>query len=390
MTLPVIGAQHVLELDRRLELLSSGPPFRDAVRPDLDQVERLSPHGLVLLEYPDFRSLDEGRVVAVHAEQDDRLVPAAGRRRRPRDFRWLRRHVEAPLGPEVVEAELDVGLLQRHIRTPLYVSRAPAGIIDRLAVDGDPHQIEAEWVLRAELSGDRGDLDALMVVQYGEFVIDHLGDHVRAIALHEAGVDDVVRVKIAAPLVLGLRIRQPELHLDGLHRPPRPGRGESDVVSVHHGSSSIEPHVAGVADESQPHVRLVVCIFHCATQIFRIPGRYQRLTGFNPDCRDPSPWRIVDLGHDLCGGSSRTKLWFVGQLLQRIVVPELDLDASIQSSTPGRLVRGEGLGGPATVAGHSCRRQIQRILDLQRDPARPRLGQRQMSPVDLLLPAQER
>ena len=69
-------------------------------------------------------------------------------------------------------------------------------------------RFRAERVLRRELARQRRDLDALVVVELRDLVVDDLHDDVRRLALDEARVDDVVGVHVAAALELDLRRRR--------------------------------------------------------------------------------------------------------------------------------------------------------------------------------------
>src|SRR5262249_58943820 len=98
------------------------------------------------------------------------------------------------------------------------------------------------------------DLDALVLVEHGELVIDHLDDDEGGVPLDESGVDHVVRLDVAAALVLGLGIRQRELALEALHRAARTRGREADVIAVYEGRTPIERLVARVAHGPQTYV----------------------------------------------------------------------------------------------------------------------------------------
>ena len=53
-------------------------------------------------------------------------------------------------------------------------------------------RLSAERILRPQLAGDRRDLDALVVVEHRELVVDDLDDDVGGVALEEARVHHVV------------------------------------------------------------------------------------------------------------------------------------------------------------------------------------------------------
>ena len=156
--------------------------------------------------------------------------------------------------------------LQRDVGAALDVGRAAARVVDRLAVDGDAHQVQRERVLGRELARERRDLDAVVVVELGELVVDDLHDDVRRLALDEARVHDVVGVHVAAALVLDLLRRELHLGRDRFHRAARARGREADVVAVDERRAPLEPLVARVADEAQARVRLVGDVVERAAQ----------------------------------------------------------------------------------------------------------------------------
>ena len=244
------------------------------------------------------------------------------------------------------------------------------------------HEVQLERALRRQLPGNRGDLDALEVVEQGQLVVDHLDGHMSGVSLDEARVHDVVRVDVAAAFVLGLLIAELELRLDRLHRAPGARDGESDVVAIHQSRAPVESLVVRIADEAQPNVRLVRNVAHGALQLVGIARGNHGLPVFELESRDPSPRRIVDPGHQLGAGGIRAQLRLVGELLQGIVVPELHFDAPIQRAALVGLVRREGRARPAAVAGDRRGRQVECILHRQGDPKRARLRQREVRAVD--------
>ena len=122
--------------------------------------------------------------------------------------------------------------LQRDVRAALNVGGAAVRIVERLAVDGDAHQVQPECVLGRELARQRRDLDAVVVVELGDLVVDDLHDDVRRLALDEARVDDVVGVHVAAAFELDLLRRELHVGRDRFHRAPRARGREADVVAV--------------------------------------------------------------------------------------------------------------------------------------------------------------
>ena len=79
-------------------------------------------------------------------------MPRTGRRRRvTRHGDWMRRDGEPRPRLEIVEAELDVGVVERDVGAALDVGRAAARIVDRLAVHGDVHHVKLVRALRTKL-----------------------------------------------------------------------------------------------------------------------------------------------------------------------------------------------------------------------------------------------
>ena len=118
------------------------------------------------------------RVVCVHAELHGRcrarqfvLAGYIDTRRRSRDAQSRRR-------PQVVEAELDIDVGQCNVSTALDVGRAALRIVDRLTVDRDTHQVQAEWILGLQFARQARDVDALVVVEDRELVVDDLNGNV--------------------------------------------------------------------------------------------------------------------------------------------------------------------------------------------------------------------
>ena len=115
----------------------------------------------------------------------------------------MRRDAEPRPRLEIVEAELDAGVVERDVGAALDVGGAAARVVDRLAVHGDAHRVELVGALRTQLPGDPRDVHALVIVERHRFVVHDLHAHERLLALDEAGVDDVVGLDVAAALVLG-------------------------------------------------------------------------------------------------------------------------------------------------------------------------------------------
>src|SRR5260370_13237808 len=115
-------------------------PFRKTRVVDRDDLERHGLQGLLLLEYSDFGTLDEARIVAVHPEMHDRCGRTAAWVAHGHGD-WTRRGAEPPPGLQIVEADVDIGVVERDVGAALDVGRAAAGVIDRLAIDRDGHPI---------------------------------------------------------------------------------------------------------------------------------------------------------------------------------------------------------------------------------------------------------
>ena len=181
------------------------------------------------------------------------------------------------------------------------------------------------------------------------------------------------------------------MHLvrDDLHRPTRPGGGKTDVVAVHRGGAAIEPLVARVAYEAQPHVRLIVQIRHGAPQALRVAGRNDRAPVRKLQRRDAAPRWVINL-RDHFGARIRAELGPVGQLLQRVVVPELHLDAAVLGASLSGVVRGERRHGTPAVARERGARQLEGFLHGERHAVCARLRERDEIAVNALIAPRQR
>ena len=227
----------------------------------------------------------------------------------------------------------------------------------RLAVDGDAHQVQPERVLRRELARERRDVDAVVVVERRELVVDHLHDDVRGLALHEAGVHDVVGVHVAAALVLGLLRR--ELHLAPRSFPSRGARARPRGRCRRRRRAPCGARAARCACSRRSAGARSSCRRRRPARGAALRDSPAGTIGcavLDRELRQRAPGRIVDARHDL-GAGRRAELRLVGQLLQRIVVPELDLDAAVQRAALRRLVRAERPRRAAAVAVDGRRRR---------------------------------
>src|SRR5882757_9522779 len=110
----------------------------------------------------------------------------------------IRRDAEPSPRLQIVEAELDLGVVERDVGAALDIGGAAARIIDWLAIDGNAHHIQLVRTLRTNLLGQTRNIHALVVVQRLPFVVHDLHAHKRLFALEEAGVYDVVGLDVAA------------------------------------------------------------------------------------------------------------------------------------------------------------------------------------------------
>jgi hypothetical protein len=233
------------------------------------------------------------------------------------------------------------------------------------------------------------DVDAVVIVERRDLVVDDLHDDVGRLSLDEARVHDVVGMHVTAAFELDLLRRELHLGRDRLHRPARARGRQTDVVLVDHRGAPLEPLVARVADETQARVRLVRDIREASAQQPGQPRRHDGRAVLDRDQRHRTPRRIVDARHHFLA-RCRTHLRFVRQLLQRVVVPELDLDATIQRAALRRRVRTERPRRAPAVAFDRGRRQTERLLHGERDAARTRAGEADLVAVDALVALGER
>ncbi len=393
-----VGPQHVGQLVVRLrELARVREPLRRALEIDRHHIERLCLRRLARLEHAYLGAVDERRVVRVHAEVDRRRLvqcpacvvagqeglarlhlPRHGRARR------LRRNRQARRRTQVVVAELDVDLGERDVGTALDVRGAALRVVDGLAIDRDAHQVQAQRILRFELARDARDVDTFVVVENGELVVDDLHRDVRRLTLDEAGVDDVVRVHVAATLELGLAFLERHVGNHDIHRAACARGRKADVIAVDGRRAPLEPFVARIADEAQPRIRLAGHVGQRAFERSGIAGRNHGLAVDKVDDRNVAPRRVVDARDDLGACILGTQLRFVGKILQRIVIPEFDFDAAVERPAVHRRVAANRPARAAAVAFDDRRRQGEAVLYREGDMPRPRLGQANRITVDAL------
>src|SRR5215472_3005576 len=90
---------------------------------DRDDLNRRGLQRLLLVEYSDFRALDEARIVAVHPETYDRSAKTVAWIAHAHGD-WIRRDTEPPPRFQIVEVDLDVGVVERYVGAALNVGRA--------------------------------------------------------------------------------------------------------------------------------------------------------------------------------------------------------------------------------------------------------------------------
>src|SRR5262245_49700973 len=151
----------------------------------------------------------------------------------------MRRYGQPRPRLEIIEAELDIGIVERDVGAALDVGRAAERIVDRLAVYCDVHHVKLVRALRTKLLNETRDIHTLVVVQRQRFVIHHLYANERLLALGEADVHDVVGLDVTTSLVFGPGTRQHRVLHDSVHSTARARRGKADVVTVHGGSAAV-------------------------------------------------------------------------------------------------------------------------------------------------------
>ncbi len=343
VALCVIGTQHVLELaNRPREPIHRRLPLGEPLSIDLEHLQWRGLYGLTTGKDAHLRSVDEVPVVCIHSEAHRRCRQALFTRIDELDRRRRRRDREPPPRFQVVELQLDVGLFERDVGAPLDVRRAAPRVVDRLAVYGDPHQVELVGILRLQLAGEPRDVHALVIVERGELVVNDLHAHERRFTADEPGVHDVVRVDESPAFVLGLRRLETHLRAHRLHRAFGARRRETHVVAVDHCGAAIQAIVRRVANEPQAHVAATGEIVHRAAEAVGVARRDQRTAILELERRDLAPGRVVHLGEELIALFGGAQLRFIGQLLQRIVVPEFDLDAPIERASLRGVVGRDG------------------------------------------------
>src|SRR5262249_42224927 len=102
------------------------------------------------------------------------------------------RHTESSARLEVIELELNVCFIKGHVRAALDVRGAPVWIVERFTIHGDVHRIESERTLWRQLARHPRNINAFVVIENSELIIDNLNDDVRSLALSKSHVDYVV------------------------------------------------------------------------------------------------------------------------------------------------------------------------------------------------------
>ena len=74
--------------------------------------------------------------------------------------------------------------------------------------------------MRTEFARDARNVDALVIIENRELVIDHLHGDMRCLALDKSGVDDIVRMHVTAALELRLLCIDGHVGDNGIHRTP--------------------------------------------------------------------------------------------------------------------------------------------------------------------------
>ena len=179
--------------------------------------QRRISNGLVAFEYTHFGVIDAVRVIAVQAEADHVL----------RQFGVGVVLIPDAVGPggnvqtlaqlQIVKAELDVGFFQRHIGAALQIGHVLERVIFRLTIDSDAHQVERIRIVRSRLAVNALDVQAFVVFQHCELVIQNGDFHPRGIGFDKAGVGDIARLHITHAFVFHLLVIQPQFLLHFLH-----------------------------------------------------------------------------------------------------------------------------------------------------------------------------
>ena len=223
----------------------------------------------------------------------------------------MRRHIEARPRLEVVEAKLDVGIVQRNVRAALDVGRTAVRIVNRLAIHGDAHHVQLVWAFRTKLLSDMFDIHSFVIVQQQRFVVHHLNAQER---LHH-----VVGLNESTPFVLGPRTGERRIFHDHVHGPACSSRGKADVVVIYGSGATIELLVFRITDKSQSRVFPIRDVGQCAMKV-RCKVRRDGLVQIEACMYSRHDFEVV-------AGADLRRFW---QFLEGIVVPELDFNAATQ------------------------------------------------------------
>ena len=99
----------------------------------------------------------------------------------------------------------------------MQVSHILERVVFRLTVDSDAHQVKRIRIVRGRLAVDAFDIQAFVVFQHRELVIQNGDFHPRGIGFDKAGVGDIARLHITHAFVFHLLVIQPQFLLHLLH-----------------------------------------------------------------------------------------------------------------------------------------------------------------------------
>jgi hypothetical protein len=189
----VIDPHQVFQLAPRRDMgVEARLPLRQAVTVHLEDRQRRIALRLLRLEDPTSRPLDEAAIVGVQAELHQVFGKVGLRQILVADAARPGGHVEPRLQVRL-SCLNSIRALSRATSVQRCTSaRLLPGIVDRLAVDGDAHQIEAKGIGRADLAGQAGDVHPFVVVEEWPARRRPPAPGPASIRLDEAGVDHVM------------------------------------------------------------------------------------------------------------------------------------------------------------------------------------------------------
>ena len=179
--------------------------------------------------------------------------------------------------------EHDLSIIKGYVSAALHIRATFARIIDGFSVHRDAHEIQSKRIGRLHLTDKRCDFHPLVVVEDHQIVIDYMHFDSRSIGLDKAGIDNVVRLDIAAAVEFRLPLAQLHLLDNGGHGTPCARHGQTNVIPVNSSGTPIKAFVVGIANKPQTNIRFMFDFNHGTAQHISVTFWYYRLPFIKED-----------------------------------------------------------------------------------------------------------